>query len=442
MSTAINTFEAAAEAWRKSNPNAGGESLPVEFLEAPERRERKYLVISVDDHLVEPRDMFDGRLPAKYQDAAPRIEEQEDGTEVWVYDGSVLPNVGLNAVVGKPLDHRVFEPARYEDMIAGAWDINARVDDMDRDGVFASLCFPSFLAGFGGVRLQMTPKDKDLALAVLKAYNDWHLDGWAAKYPGRMIPQQVPWLLDPKIGAEEIRRNAARGFRAVAFPEHPDKAGLPSLYTDYWDPFFEACAETGTAINLHTGSSGWVPTTSNDAPIDVGAVLFGMTAVFPAVDWLYAQVPNRWPDIKIVLSEGGIGWVSGLLDRLEHERKFMNLSGIWKNPEMTPAEVLKRNFWFCALEDPNAFRLRDHIGVENILSEVDYPHRDSTWPETQAVIDRQMWDAQPDEIARMTWQNASEVYNWPMPPEVVADYEYFSADKSYSVDYGLKPGQA
>jgi predicted TIM-barrel fold metal-dependent hydrolase len=431
------SFEAVSEQWRSSNPNKGARDATT-FLETPDRRERKYLVISADDHVVEPRDTFTDRLPAKWQDRAPRIVEQDDGNEVWLYDGSVLPNVGLNAVVGKPLDLKVFEPARYEEMLPGAWDIRSRIEDMDRDGVFASVCFPSFLAGFGGVRLQMTPSDKEFALAVLRAYNDWHLEAWASPFPGRIIPQQIPWLLDPEIGAAEIRRNAARGFRAVSFPEHPDKAGLPSLYTDYWLPFLEACAETDTVVNLHTGSAGSVPTTSPDAPVDVCAVLFGMSAIIPAVDWLYSQMPVRFPDLKIVLSEGGIGWVSGLLDRLEHEQRFMNLSGIWLDNSVTPSEVLRRNFWFCALEDRNAFRLRDHIGVENILTETDYPHRDSTWPDSQAVIQRQMGNIPYDEVQRMTWKNASELYRWPVPDEVIRDFEWYSVDSTYSLGFGLR----
>ncbi len=427
------TFEATSNQWIKAGEGktTGVREAPV-FAPVPERRPRKYLVISADDHVVEPPDAFVGRLPAKYQERAPRVIELEDGSEVWTYDGNILPNIGLNAVVGKPLNHKVFEPARFDEMLRGAWDIRARVEDMDRDGVYASLCFPSFLAGFGGLRLQMTPDDKDFAFAMLQAYNDWHLESWAGSFPGRIIPQQIPWLLDPVRGAEEIRKNAARGFRAVTFPEYPDKAGLPSLWHGYWDPFLEACAETNTVVNLHTGSAGTVPTTSPDAPVDVTAVLFGVTAVMPTVDWLFSQVCVRFPQLRIVLSEGGLSWVSGLLDRLRHEEQFQELAGTWSDKTMSPSDVLRRNFRFCAMEEKNAFVNRHHVGIDTILSETDYPHRDSTFPDTQAIMEYQLGDIPWDEAQRITWQNASELYDWPVPPEVVENFEYYDVDATYS----------
>ena len=407
------------------------------FLEPPTTRERKYVLISADDHVVEPPDTFDGRLASKWLDRAPRVVEQENGRQVWLYDDTVIPNVGMNAVVGKPLELRSFEPARFDEMVPGSWDIRARVEDMDRDGVFASVCFPSQLAGFGGVRLQTTTKDQELALAVLRAYNDWHLEAWAAPYPGRIIPQQLPWLANPEVGAAEIRRNAERGFRAVTFPEYPDQVGFPSLYTDYWNPFFEACAETGTVVNLHTGSSGVLPITSQDCPLDVAAVLFGMVAMLPTVDWLFSQVTIKFPELKVVLSEGGIGWVSGLLDRLESQQPFIEMTGFWKSQDLTPSDSLRRNFWFCALTDLNAFRLRDHIGVDNILSETDYPHRDSLWPDSQEIIHRQLRTIPRSEADQVTWGNASELYRWPVPAEVIDDPTSFSVDAQYSVTYPM-----
>src|SRR3954447_11366181 len=192
----------------------------VTFLPEPERQARSYTVISVDDHIVEPPDTFIGRLPAKFADRGPRVEQQ-DGADVWVYDDQAFPNVGFNAVVGRPVDEYSFEPSRFEDMRRGAWDIHARVADMDLSGVYASVCFPSFLPGFAGQRLQLTTKDPELALATTRAWNDWHLESWAGAAPERIIPCQIPYLLDVELGARMIRENAERGFRAVSFPENP-----------------------------------------------------------------------------------------------------------------------------------------------------------------------------------------------------------------------------
>ena len=312
------------------------------------------------------------------------------------------------------------EPTRFDEMRRGSWDIHQRVADMDLNGVYASVNFPSFLPGFAGQRLQQITKDVDLALACVRAWNDWHLDAWAGPYPDRIIPCQLPWLLDAELGAEMIRENAERGFKAVTFSEDPSKLGLPTIHSGYWEPLMRACAETETVINLHIGSSGVSPMTTPDAPQDVVGVLFFAYAIFAAVDWLFTGLPSRYPDLKICMSEGGIGWVAALLDRLDHMGSYSAMYGNWKG-DLTPAEVLQRNFWFCAVEDPSAFVQRDRIGVDHILVESDYPHCDSTWPNTQRVIEEELGGLPAEDIAKMTWKNASELYRHPVPEAVQHD---------------------
>ncbi|MFG2039727.1 amidohydrolase family protein [Dactylosporangium sp. NPDC048998] len=389
----------------------------VTFLPDPPRQERKYTFISVDDHIVEPPDAFEGRMPAKYAEQTPRVVEK-DGSHVWVYDGREFPNVGFNAVVGRPVDEYSMEPSRFDDMRRGSWDIHERIKDMDLSGVYASLCFPSFLPGFAGQRLQLSTKDAELALAATRAWNDWNIEAWSGAYPDRMIPCQLPYFLDPEVGAQEIYRNAERGFKAVTFTEAPHLLGMPSLHTGHWDPIMRACAETGTVVNLHIGSSGTSPSTAEDAPPDVVGVLFFGYSMFSAVDWLYSRIPVRFPDIKIVLSEGGIGWVPGLVDRLNHMLSYHEMYGTWKGIDLTPAEVLLRNFYFCAVEDPSSFALRDVIGVDHILLEQDYPHCDSTWPHTQRTIEEEIGGLPEADVRKMTWENASVLYRHPVPAAV------------------------
>ena len=394
-----------------------GVDRTVTFLPEPARAERLYTVISVDDHIVEPPDTFEGRVPARFADRAPRVVEADDGTQSWVYDGQVLPNIGFNAVIGRPVSEYGAEPLRFDQMRRGAWDIDARVHDMDINGVYASLNFPSFLPGFAGQRLQLLTTDTELAMASVRAWNDWQIDDWAARHPGRIIPNQIPWLLDADIAATMIYENAARGFRAVTFPEAPSGHGLPTMHSGYWDPFIQACADTGTVINLHIGSAGASPTTTNDAPPDVTGVLFFGYAMFSAVDWLYSMYPVRFPNLKICISEGGIGWVAGLLDRLDHMLSYHDMYGTWKS-ELTPAEVMQRNFWFCAVEDPSSFDQRHRIGIEHILLESDYPHCDSTWPHTQQTIHQEIGHLPPDDIRKLTWENASNLYQHPVPTAI------------------------
>jgi len=389
----------------------------VTFLPEPPRADRKYTVISADDHIVEPPHVFEGRVEKKFADRAPRVIEKEDGTETWVYDGTELPNVGFNAVVGRPVDEWRMEPTRFDEMRPGAWDIHERIADMDLNGIYASLNFPSFLPGFAGQRLQQVTSDTGLAMAAVRAWNDWHLEEWAGSYPDRIIPCQLPWLLDADVGAEMIRRNADRGFRAVSFSEEPSRLGFPTIHSGYWDPFLQACEETGTVINLHIGSSGSSPATTADAPPDVAGVLFFAYAISAAVDWLFSLAPVRYPELKICLSEGGIGWVPALLDRLDHMGAYSQMYGTWHS-ELTPSEVLRRNFWFCAVEDQSAFALRDRIGVDHILLESDYPHCDSTWPNTQRVVEEEIGGLPAEDIKKMTWENASLLYRHPVPEAV------------------------
>jgi predicted TIM-barrel fold metal-dependent hydrolase len=393
----------------------------VTFLPEPERADRQFTMISVDDHIVEPAHTFEGRMPAKYQDRAPRIVLRDDGSEAWVYEDQEMPNVGFNAVVGRPVDEYSFEPTRFDQMRKGAWDIDARISDMDLNGVYASACFPSFLPGFTGQRLQQLTNDPDLALAAVRAWNDWCIEEWCGTHPNRMIPLQLPYLLDPDVAAAEVRRNAERGFKAMTFSEAPHLLGLPTLHSGYWDPLMAACAETGTVVCLHVGSSGTSPATAPDAPSDTIGVLFFGYAMFAAVDWLYSKLPVRFPDLKICMSEGGIGWVAGLLDRLEHVRRYDSMYGTWNDVALSPADTFRRNFWVCAIDDPSAFLQRDVIGIDNILVESDYPHADSTWPHTQQKLAEQLQGLNAEEIERVTWRNASELFDFAVPLAVQQD---------------------
>jgi predicted TIM-barrel fold metal-dependent hydrolase len=387
------------------------------FLPDPEPREVKYTVISVDDHLVEPPDMFEGRLPAKFQDRAPKVVENEHGHQVWEFDDKRFTQVGMNAVAGRRPETVKLEPFRFEDMRKGCWDIHERIRDMDINGVWASVNFPSMITGFCG-RVFAQASDPELGFEVTKAWNDWLFEDWYSPYPERIIPLGITWIADPVKGAEEVRRNAERGFTSVTLPERPQNIGFPSLFEGYWDPIIEACAETDTVISLHVGSSGGYPTPAGAPALELGATMFGQLSLAACAEWLWSGFPGRFPNLKIAMSEGGIGWVAMLLDRLDN---IVDRSGYGRTypSDLRPSEVLKRNFWFCTLDDPSTIDTRHRIGVENILFETDYPHGDGTWPDTQVLIEK-VWGHLPDdELRLMLSENAAKLYRHPLPSAVL-----------------------
>jgi predicted TIM-barrel fold metal-dependent hydrolase len=386
------------------------------LLPDPDRRAITVPIISVDDHLIEPPDLFEGRLPAALQGGAPVVVEAADGTQSWVFEAHHYPNVGLNAVVGRPREEWSMEPARFDQMRPGCFDIDQRIGDMDRAGIWASLCFPSLVSGFCG-SVYSRAKDADLGLACLRAFNDWHHEVWAGTHPERIIPLQLPYLADVAVAVAEVEKNAARGFKAVSFPEFPAQLGFPSIFSGHWDPFFATCEATGTVICLHTGASAWAPLPSPDPPFELLPTLFPVNALVAAGEWLWSGVPLRFPGLNIALSEGGIGWVTMLMDRADYvlgHSASGSESGAWPS-SMLPSEVLRRNFWYCSIDDPSAVAMRHIIGVDHIMVESDYPHADSSWPDTQRVM-TDTWGALPaDELRAIAGGNASRLFRHALP---------------------------
>ncbi len=386
------------------------------LLPEPEPRSRTLTVVSVDDHLIEPPDVFEGRMPATLIDQAPKVVELGDGAQAWSYEGGLYPNIGLNAVVGRPKNEWSMEPARFDEMRKGCWDIHARIADMDVAGVWASLCFPSLIVGFAGVVFSRS-RDPRLGLACVRAWNDWHHEVWAGTYPNRIIPLQITWLMDPDIAAAEVRRNAERGFKALSFPENPFNVDLPSVHTDYWDPLLAACEETDTVVCLHTGSAAWSASRSPGAPLEEATTLFPVNGIVTTAEWLWARIPLRFPRLQIALSEGGIGWVPMLLDRLDYVMAHSGIGGqgVWGG-DLSPSEAVLRNFWFCSIDDPTTLRVRDRIGAEKIMVESDYPHADSSWPDTQALLADRLAGVPPEEVTMITHTNAARLFRHPLPP--------------------------
>lgn len=368
------------------------------------------ILISVDDHLVEPPTVFDQHIPEKYRDAAPRVIRKADGSDVWTFNGSEIPNIGLNAVAGRPKEEYGVEPTAFDEMRPGCWDVDERIKDMNAGGVLAAINFPSF-PGFSG-RLFAAAEDKDLALAVLRAYNDWHVDEWCGAYPGRLIPQGLVPLWDAQVAADEIARLAAKGVHSVTFTENPATLGYDSFHQESWDPLWKACSDHNVVLSIHLGSSGKLAVTAPDAPVDVMITLQPMNICQAAADLLWSRIPKHFPDLRIALSEGGIGWIPYFLDRLDRTYEMHRL---WTGQNFggeLPSDVFRRHFLTCFISDPVGVQLRHMIGIDNIAWECDYPHSDSSWPTAPEELAEVTAGVSDDDINQIGYQNAMRWYSF------------------------------
>ena len=367
------------------------------------------ILVSVDDHVVEPPDMFDQHLPAKYRDLAPKVIQTAAGDDVWFYEGQELPNIGLNAVAGKPPQEYGIEPTTFAEMRDGCYDIDARIDDMNANGILGSMCFPSFPQFCG--QLFSRTDDKAVALAMVQAYNDWHVDEWCGSYPGRFIPLALPPIWDPDLMAGEVRRMAAKGCRAVTFSENPEKLGWPSYHSDHWDPFWQAVSDEGTVVCLHIGSSSQLTITSIEAPINVMITLQPMNIVQAAADILWSRVLEKFPAVRFALSEGGIGWIPYFLERADYVYAHHQA---WTGHDlpMLPSELFRERFITCFIDDAAGLKNRHDVGVSMMTWECDYPHSDSTWPTSPERLAASLVGVPEGEIADITHRNAMRLFHY------------------------------
>ena len=369
-------------------------------------------IISVDDHVIEPAGVWMDRLPAKYRDIGPRnvkvpvkdmtfvggkftaipgeIGDPGPLVDWWFYEDLRRPLLRLDTAVGFSRDDITLTGITYDTMRQGSYLLPDRLADMDINGIEASLCFPTFPRFCGQTFTEAA--DKDLGLLCIKAYNDWMVEEWCGLSGGRLIPLIIVPLWDPHLAAAEIRRNAARGVHAVCFSEIPPNLGLPSIHDKdgYWLPFFEACNECDVTINMHIGSGSKMPSTSPDAPAAVGSTLTFANCCFSMVDWLMSGLFTQFPRLKIAYSEGQIGWIPYILERADTVwRENRGWGGIADKVLEPPSDLFKRHVYGCFFDDPHGLKSLVEIGEDNVTYESDYPHSDSTWPDTAKIAAEQ-----------------------------------------------------
>lgn len=393
------------------------------------------VLVSVDDHLVEPPDLFKNHIPAKYKDDVPKLVQRPDGTDAWVFEGQEATNIGLNAVAGRPPDEYGAEPTKLSEIRDGCYNIHERIRDMNANGVAAAMNFPSFPQFCG--QYFARAQDKDLGLAVQRAYNDWHIDEWCGAYPGRMIPLALAPIWDPQLMADEVRRVAKKGCHAVSFSENPEKIGYPSLHNAHWDPFWQACNDENTVVCLHIGSSSSLVITSIEAPVDTMITLQPMSIVNAAADIVWSPVLRKFPDLTFALSEGGIGWVPYFLERIDRVYKMHRAWTHQDFGDLLPSELFLERVALCFIDDEFGVETRHKLNPDMITWECDYPHSDSTWPVAPETLAYYLDGVPDDEVDRITHQNALRLFSFDMFKRVSKDQLTVGALRAQANDVDL-----
>jgi predicted TIM-barrel fold metal-dependent hydrolase len=372
------------------------------------------ILVSIDDHMIEPPDMYDNHVPDKWRDLAPKVVRNDQGIDQWVFQGEATStSFGMAATVGWPPEEWGFNPGTYSELRPGCFDVHQRVRDMDANGIHASLNFPT-MAGFNA-RTFTEAGDKEIALVMLRAYNDWAIDEWAGSYPDRFIPQGIVPMWDVDLAVEEVNRLGNKGCRSISFLETPHVQGFESFLSGYWDPMLAAICNHNMVLSLHIGGGFEVIKRPKEAPIDHLMVLACQISAITAQDLLFGPTLRKFPDLRVALSEGGIGWIPFYFDRID--RHVQNQAWLHERDDFggkLPSEVFRDHILACFITDPSGLLLRDRIGIDIIAWECDYPHTDTTWPKSPEFAWNELQGAgcSDEEIHKITWQNATRFFDW------------------------------
>lgn len=404
------------------------------------------IIISVDDHVSEPPNFLDAHLPASLKQHAP-ILKSVGGKDFWTFGDMIMPNVGLNSVVGRPKEEYGMEPQSYAQIRPANYDIHQRIDDMNVNGILSSLCF-STVAGMDG-SVFSRHQDKKIALSIIQAYNDWQIDEWAGTYPGRIIPIAVVPLWDGKLAAEEVRRIAAKGCHAITFPDNPFRKGFASIHSPDWEPLWQACNDNKVVINCHIGTGSEPQHPSDLSPMNAWITAMPIAIANSAADWLHLEALLRYPDLNIALSEGSIGWIPYFLERAE----FTNQQHIWTNVNWggkSPTQVFREHFLCCFIDDKFGLKNYQDVGEDIIAYECDYPHSDCLWPEAPERLWESVKSLPESVIHKVTHENVMRLYSFDPISKLGRENCTVGAlraqashvDTTLKATPGLKPGDA
>jgi len=376
-----------------------------------------YQLISTDDHMQEPRDLWTKRMSrAKWGDRIPEVRRFDDESDGWFIDGKPDQRHGgpyLGSVHGVR-EGRV-NAKTWEEVPEITYVASERVKAMDRDGVDVHTFFAN-VGGIAGNTFSKPDLDEDFRLECIRAYNDFQLEEFHKPYPDRFITlAQVP-LWDAEAAVAEAERMAKQGLPGITFA-FPQQFGYPQISDRHWDPLWAFAQEARLSINFHIGSGGSMGL-AGGKPSKAPPSYFGAERSTQAVSAnvqvmatiLFAGFLERFPELKIVSSESGVGWVPYLLEVADHHWDHANCRA--DGFDVPPSELFKRqcyvNFWF---ESAGVKMMREHVGLDNVMFGSDFPHPTGTWPNTWKYIERSVEGLTDEEKDKVLWGNAAKLFH-------------------------------
>lgn len=380
-----------------------------------------YPIVDSDAHVNEPPDLWLERVPAKWRERAPRVEHTEAG-DLWLFDGGREKwPVGLTATAG--LSFFEFSPTggRYETMRPASFDTDARLKEMDADGIWAQVIYPSVT--LKGARIYS--EERELQLACVNAYNEWLAD-FCKPSGGRLIGQAImptTGIDDAVEALEAAIKSDHRGAIISSFPN----GSLDPMDED--DRFFAIAQEADFPIVIHIGS--FLPPAPKPPKSNPGALWTGLRFVGKAAwtkaggqtlgvvcDVLFSGIFEKFPRLKMVLVEANIGWIPTLLEQADDMfRRYRWYTGAHEHMSVMPSEVFCRNFWATFMLDSVGVEQRHRMNLDHIMWSTDYPHSGCDWPDSRIVLERVFRGVPKDEVKKMLHTNCKELYGLDYVPD-------------------------
>jgi predicted TIM-barrel fold metal-dependent hydrolase len=365
-------------------------------------------MISADTHVVEPADLWVSRLPERLRGRAPHIESRPDGDHK-VTEGSPERRIsgaegGMAITKGAGETITAERQYRYADQRPGAWDPKARIADQDRDGIAAEVVYPGWLQLFN-------MPDHELRVACMRVYNDW-LAEFCAAVPGRLVgAAQLPLAKGAMdLAIAEARRAREIGLGTVMLPQIADLAYDQPEY----EPLWAALEELGLPVSIHISTGGASPAFKGAAygtstnSINTTRSKTGVGSA--AIELIWGGVPQRYPKLKFVMTEGGIGWIAFTMRFMDHwweDHRYR----LQPRLEESPGFYFKRNFWATFEDDRPGILTLPLLNEDHLMWSNDYPHTEGTWPNSVRQIEKDLGDLSEATRRKLICDNAAALYS-------------------------------